>query len=84
MPTEIARSSTPSARRAITPERNSRDVAPLSIAALAIIAALVVILHVAGVDLLDQSRAHASAIVPDDEAKCPPGAMPAIPSLPFD
>lgn len=52
--------------------------------ALAIIAALVVILHVAGADLIYQSRAHASTIVPDQEAKCPPDAMPAMPSLPFD
>jgi hypothetical protein len=52
--------------------------------ALAIIAALVVILHVASADLIDQSRAHASAVVLDGETKCPPDAMPVPPSSPFD
>jgi hypothetical protein len=84
MPTEVARSPTPSVERAETPGMNSRDRAPLSIAALAIIAALVVILHIAGADLIYQSRAHASAFGPDAEAKCPPDTMPATPSLPFD
>jgi hypothetical protein len=84
MPTKIARSPAPSVERAETPGTNSRDVAPLSMAALAIIAALMVILHVAGADLIYQSRAHASPIVLDEETKCPPDAMPAPPSLPFD
>jgi hypothetical protein len=63
---------------------NSRDVTPLSITALAIIAILILVLHVAGGDLLVHSRAHASIAVPDDEAKCPADAAPAAPSLPFD
>jgi hypothetical protein len=84
MPTEIVRSSTPSDGRAKTPEKNSRDVTPLSITALAIIAFLVLVLHVAGASLLGRSQAHASAIVPDDEVKCATGATPLEPSLPFD
>ena len=63
---------------------NSRDVTPLSITALAIIAILVLVLHVAGGDLLGRSQAHASVVVPDDEAKCPADATPPAPSLPFD
>jgi hypothetical protein len=84
MPTEIARSSAPSARRAGKPGMSSRDVAPLSITALAIIAILVVVLHVAGGDLLSRSQAHASVAAPDDEAKCPAEVTPAAASLPFD
>ena len=84
MPTEIARSSAPSARRARTPGMNSRDVTPLSITALAIIAILILVLHVAGGDLLGRSQAHASVAAPDDEAKCPADATPPAPSLPFD
>ncbi len=84
MPTEIARSSAPSAGRARTPGMNSRDVTPLSITALTIIAILILVLHVAGGDLLGRSQAHASVVVPDDEAKCPAEATPAAASLPFD
>jgi len=84
MPTEIARSSAPSARRARTPGINSRDVTPLSITALAIIAILILVLHVAGGDLLGRSQAHASVAAPDDEAKCPAEVTPAAASLPFD
>ena len=84
MPTEIARSSTPSDGRARTPEINSHDIAPLSITALAIIAILVLVLHVAGGDLLGRSQAHASAAVPDDGVKCATSATPQEPSLPFD
>jgi hypothetical protein len=84
MPTEIAPSSTPSAGRAKTPEINSRDIAPLSITALTIIAILVVVLHLVGATLLDRSQAHALAGVPDDGVKCATGATPQEPSLPFD
>jgi hypothetical protein len=84
MPTEIARSPTPSAGRAGMPGMNSRDVTPLSITALAIIAILILVLHVAGGDLLVHSQAHASIAAPGDEAKCPADAAPEAPSLPFD
>ena len=84
MPMETVRSSTPSDGRAKTPEKNSRDVTPLSITALAIIAFLVLVLHLAGASLLGRSQAHASAAAPDDEVKCATGATLQEPSLPFD
>ena len=63
---------------------SSHDVAPLSITALAVIAILVVILHVAGGDLLGRSQAHASVAGQDDDAKCAADAPPTVSSLPFD
>ncbi len=57
---------------------------PLSITALAIIAILVLILHVAGGDLLGRSQAHASVAVPASETNCPEDATPLGASLPFD
>ena len=66
------------------PGMNSRDVTPLSVTALAIIANLILVLHVAGHDLLGRSQAHASIAAPDDEAKCPADVTPPVPSLPFD
>jgi hypothetical protein len=59
------------------PGMNSRDVTPLSITALTIIAILVLVLHVAGGDLLGRSQAHAAIAAPDNET-------PPAPSLPFD
>jgi len=61
---------------------NSRDVTPPGITALAIIAILVLVLHVSAGDLLGRSQASIAA--PDDEAKCPADAALAVPSLPFD
>lgn len=84
MPTEIARSSAPSARRAEAPGTNSRDSAPLGIAALTIIAVLVVVLHVAGGDLLGRSHAHASVAAQGDEANCKGDVTPPASALPFD
>jgi len=66
------------------PGINSRDVTPLSPASLAIIAILVLVLHVSVGDLLGRSQAHASIAVPDEEARCPADATLAVPSLPFD
>jgi hypothetical protein len=63
---------------------NSRDVTPLSITALTIIAILVLVLHVAGGDLLGRSQAHAAVAAPDNETMCPVDAAPPPPSLPFD
>jgi hypothetical protein len=63
---------------------NSRDVTPLSITALTIIAVLVLVLHVAGGDLLGRSQAHASFVVQDDGATCPADARSPAPSLPYD
>jgi hypothetical protein len=66
------------------PVMNSRDVTPLGITALAIIAILILVLHVAGGDLLGRSQAHASVAAPDDEATCPADVTPPLPPLPFD
>ena len=84
MPTEVTRSPAPSAERARSPGMNSRDVTPLSITALAIIAILVLVLHVAGGAVLGHPQAHASVVVQDDEAKCPADVTPPVQSLPFD
>jgi hypothetical protein len=84
MPTEITRPSAPIANRAGTPGPGSRDVTPLSLTALAIIAILVLVLHIAGGAVLGHPQAHASIAATDDEAKCPADATPPVPSLPFD
>jgi hypothetical protein len=84
MPTKVTRSSVPSGGRARMPGMNSRDVTPLSITALSIIAILVVVLHVAAGAVFGHPQAHASVVVQSDEAKCPADAMPPVPSLPFD
>ena len=84
MPTEMIRSSTPFAGRARMPGMNSRDVTPLSPTALAIIAILVLVLHVASSDMLDRPHAHSSIAAPGDEATCPAdGKSPEL-SLPYD
>jgi hypothetical protein len=84
MPTEITRPSAPTVKRAGTPGPGSRDVKPLNLTALAIIAALVMTIHVAAGVSLDHSEARASIAVPDDEAMCPGDVKPTEPSLPFD
>jgi hypothetical protein len=66
------------------PGINSRDVTPLSLTPLAIIAILVLVLHVSAGDLLGRSQAHASIAAPDNEARCPADATLTVPSLPFD
>ena len=66
------------------PGINSRDVTPLSLTALTIIAILVLVLHIASGDMLGRLHAHASIAVPDEEAKWPADARPPVPSLPFD
>ncbi|HVQ72773.1 MAG TPA: hypothetical protein VMT08_35260 [Bradyrhizobium sp.] len=63
---------------------DSRDVTPLSITALAIIAILILVLHVAGGDLLSRSQAHASVAATDAETVCPADQTAPVPSLPFD
>jgi hypothetical protein len=84
MPTEITRPSAPIARRVGTPGPGSRDVKPLSIPALAIIAILVLILHIVAGAVLGHPQAHASIAAPDDEANCPTDVEPRMQSLPFD
>jgi hypothetical protein len=49
---------------------------------LAIVALLVLALHVAGAALLGSQDAHASMAAPD--IVCPEEAPPPVPSLPFD
>jgi hypothetical protein len=66
------------------PGMNSRDVTPLSITALAIIAILVLVLHVACGAVLGHPQAHAAVAAPDNETMCPVDATPPAPSLPFD
>jgi hypothetical protein len=63
---------------------NSPDATPLSPTALAIIAILVLVLHVASSDMLDRSHAHSSIATPGDEATCAADAEPPVLSLPFD
>jgi len=84
MPTEITRPPVPIARRVGTPGPGSRDVKPVSLTALAIIAVLVLILHVAAGAVLGHPQAHASIAAPDDEANGPTDAKPRMQSLPFD
>ena len=71
MPTHI----TPPARGI-----SSRDVAPLSLTALAVFAMLALVLHVASVDMLNRSHADPDAAAPT----CPADARPAQLSLPYD
>jgi len=64
-------------------------VAPLSVTALAIIAALILILHVAASAVLAAPLAHASSPALDDDAACLGeaslgDAKPSAPALPFD
>jgi hypothetical protein len=61
-----------------------RDGAPQSVTALAIIAALILILHVAASAVLADPVAQASPAASDDEAMCPGDAKPPAPALPFD
>jgi len=66
------------------PGMNSREITPLSLAPLAIIAILVLVLHVASRDMLDRPHAHSSIAAPDEEAKCPADARSPALSLPYD
>jgi hypothetical protein len=84
MSTEITPPSAPITQRIGTPGPGSRDAAPVSLTALAIIAILVLILHIAAGAVLGHPQAHASIAAPDDEAKCPADATLPMPSLPFD
>lgn len=56
----------------------------MSVAALAIIAALILVLHIAVSAVLAHPLAHASRPVPDNDALCLGDAKPPVPSLPFD
>jgi hypothetical protein len=89
MPTEIRRPSAPVTRYAGTPKAkslttSSRDVAPLSITSLTIIAILALVLHVAGGVMLDRSHAGTAMAVPDDETNRSADARSPEPPLPYD
>ena len=84
MPTEIRRPSVPG-----TENPTTSDARPLSITALAIIAILALVLHLAMGAVLD--RSHASPTVAstavgesDDETRCPAETKPPEPELPYD
>jgi len=66
------------------PGMNSRNATPLSLTALAIIAILVLVLHVARSDMLDRPHAHSSMVAPGDGAQCTAETKPPVSSLPFD
>jgi hypothetical protein len=63
---------------------NSRDVTPLRLTPLAIIAILVLVLHIASGEMADRSHAKASITAPADEFNRPVDAKPPAPPLPFD
>ena len=84
MPTEITRPSAPITQRVATPGPGSREVTPVSLTALAIIAFLVLVLHIAAGAVLGHPQAQASIAAPDHEANCPTDAEPRMQSLPFD
>jgi hypothetical protein len=73
MPTEMNRSRGPASRRA--------EVTPASLVPLAIIAILILVLHVAGSAVLASPQAHAAAM--DIPIDCQDTSLPE-PSLPFD
>jgi hypothetical protein len=63
---------------------NSRDTPPLSPSALAIIAILVLVLHVASSDRLDYPHADPATVAPGGEATCMADTKPPELSLPYD
>jgi hypothetical protein len=75
MPTEVNRSRGPASRRGAS--------APTSLVPLALIAVLILILHVAGSTVLAGPHAHASAASTEVHLECPDETLPQ-PSLPFD
>jgi len=80
MPTQITPPSPPIPGRAGATGINSRDATPLSITALAIIAILTLVLHVASTDALNRPHVDPDAAAPT----CPADARPAQLSLPYD
>lgn len=82
--TEIACPCAPTAALAGTPRTGSREVTPLSATPLAIIAALILILHIAASAVLADPLAHASPVASDNDAVCAGDAQPPVPALPFD
>ena len=84
MPTELRRRSAPNAGHAPVSPINSRDVTPLGIAPLAIIAVLVSVLHLTAGAMLDRPRAKPAVSVVDGVVTCAAEARPAERSLSYD
>lgn len=84
MPTELRRRSAPNAGHARLSPINSRDVTPLGVAPLAVIAILVLALHLTAGAMLDRPRANPAIGVVDGAVNCAAEARPAEPSLPYD
>jgi hypothetical protein len=84
MPTETTPPSAPSGRRGGTPGSCPRDVTPLSLTALAIIAILVLVLHVASGETVGRSHANSPIVAPAAEFNRPVDAKQPGLLLPFD
>ena len=84
MPTEVSRPRALAAGQLRPPRPGLHDGSPLSVTALGIIAALILILHVAASAVLADPLAHASPPAPDDDATCLGDAKPPASALPFD
>ena len=84
MPTELRRRSAPNAGHARVSPINSRDVTPLGVAPLAIIAVLVWVLHLTAGAMFDRPCANPTVGVVDGAVKFEVEARPAEPSLPYD
>jgi len=63
---------------------NSRDTSPLSPSALAIIAILVLVLHVASSDMFERPNADRATVASGGEATCTADVKPPELSLPYD
>ena len=84
MPMEITPPSEPTVGHARTPKINSRDVTPLSLTPLAIIAILVLVLHLTSSAVGDRPRADPAIARAGDEAGCLADVLPRELSLPID
>ena len=84
MPMEITPPSEPTVGHARTPKINSRDVTPLSLTPLAVIAILVLVLHLTSSAMGDRPRADPAIARAGDEAGCLADVLPRELSLPID
>ena len=84
MPTELRRRSAPNAGHARVSPIKSRDAPCSGIAPLAVIAVLVLALHLTAGAMLDRPRANPTVGVVDGAVKFEGEARPAEPSLPYD
>jgi hypothetical protein len=77
MPTEIPRPPAAITESGRVPTTSSHDAGRLSLALLAIIAGLVLLLHFAGSAMIVRSHASPVITAPDAGMKCPAEAVPA-------